>query len=77
VSPTATAYACLCEPCLDTARRAGVIFADALAAARVQGTLAREADTAVAHCAAGHAIVLRRAARPAGLQRDERQLSLT
>jgi hypothetical protein len=77
VSTTATSYACLCEPCLDAARESGVLFADALAGARVQGELARDAETAVVRCAAGHAIVLRRSTRPAALQHDDRQLSLT
>lgn len=76
VGATATSFACLCEPCLESARAAGVLFADALAAARVQGELARETDTTFARCAAGHEVVLRRATRPPLLQRDDRQLSL-
>jgi len=77
ISSGATSYACLCEACLDAARRDGVLFADALASARVHGELAREADTAVVRCGAGHTIVLRRAERPLALRRDDRQLSLT
>jgi hypothetical protein len=77
LSASTTSFACLCEPCLDAAREAGVLFADALAAARVQGDVARETEATVARCAAGHEIVLRRSARPPALQRDDRQLSLS
>jgi hypothetical protein len=77
VSPSATAFCCLCEPCLESARRAGMLFADALMGASVRGSLAAEAGVTVARCASGHEIVLRRIERPATLRRhDERQLQL-
>jgi hypothetical protein len=77
LSPSATAFSCLCEPCLEAARVSGAAFADALAAARVTGTVAAETTVAVARCAGGHEIVLRRVERPPGLHRhDERQLQL-
>jgi hypothetical protein len=77
ISPSATSFSCLCEPCLEEARRAGELFSDALTAASVRGSVGREAETAVARCAAGHEIVLRRVSRPPGLgRRDERQLQL-
>jgi hypothetical protein len=77
VSPSATAFSCLCEVCLDRARDAGLLFSDALTAASVRGSLAVEADVTVVRCAAGHEIVLRRVERPPGLPRhDERQLQI-
>ena len=77
IKPSATTFACLCEPCLELARSSGALFADALAAARVHGQVARDVEATVARCAAGHEIVLRRSARPPGLQHpDERQLQL-
>jgi len=77
IAPSAKSFACLCEPCLEAARIAGALFSDALAGASVRGTIAPEAETAVAHCAAGHQIVLRRVERPSSLTRpDERQLQL-
>jgi hypothetical protein len=77
LSPSATSFACLCEPCLELARSSGALFADALAAARVHGQVARDVEATVARCAAGHEIVLRRSARPPGLQHpDDRQLQL-
>jgi hypothetical protein len=78
LSPSATSFSCLCEPCLESARVAGVLFADALASATVRGSIAREAEVTVARCAAGHEIVLRRSARPSSLaHHDDRQLQLT
>jgi hypothetical protein len=77
ISPSATSFSCLCEPCLDGARRAGELFSDALTAASVRGSIEPEAETAVARCAAGHEIVLRRVSRPPSLShRDARQLQL-
>ena len=77
VTPSATAFACLCEPCLDAGRRGGLLFSDALMSASVRGSLALEADVTVVRCAAGHEIVLRRVQRPPGLPRhDERQLQI-
>jgi hypothetical protein len=78
VSPSATSYACLCEACLEQARLAGVLFADALMLASVRGTLAAEATVATARCALGHELTLRRIERPPTLTRhDEKQLQLT
>jgi hypothetical protein len=77
MSPSATSFSCLCELCLESARRSGALFTDALAGARVRGTVGVETEVAVARCAAGHEIVLRRVERPPGLQRhDDRQLQL-
>jgi len=78
LSPSATSFACLCEPCLEAARVSGALFADALAGASVRGTIAPDAHTAEIACPAGHRIVLRRAERPPALARpDDRQLQLT
>jgi hypothetical protein len=77
LSPSATSFSCLCEPCLEVARSSGALFADALAAARVHGEIARDVEATVARCVAGHEIVLLRSVRPPGLQHpDERQLQL-
>jgi hypothetical protein len=77
LAPSATSFSCLCEPCLDQARVSGVLFSDALACASVRGTVDVDNVIAVARCAAGHEIVLRRVERPPGLQRhDDRQLQL-
>ena len=78
LSPSATSFACLCEPCLEAARRSGALFSDALQTASVRGNVARDTALGVARCAAGHEIVLRRGERPPALaNRDERQLQLT
>jgi len=78
LSPSATNYACLCEACLEQARLAGVLFADALMRASVRGSIASEATVATARCAAGHELTLRRVERPPTLARhDEKQLQLT
>ena len=78
LSPSATSFSCLCEPCLESARVMGALFADALASSTVRGAIARDAEVAVARCSAGHEIVLRRSARPSSLQsHDDRQLQLT
>jgi hypothetical protein len=77
VSPSATAFSCLCEACLEGARQAGLLFADALMVASVRGAIAAQADVAVVRCASGHEVVLRRVERPPGLDRpDDRQLQL-
>jgi hypothetical protein len=77
ITPSATVFSCLCEPCLEAARAAGALFSDALATASVRGSIAADTDAAMAHCASGHVIVLRRITRPPALQRhDERQLQL-
>jgi hypothetical protein len=75
VSPSATSFACLCEPCLEAARTRGDLFSDALHSASVRGTVAAEAAATIVRCAAGHELVVRRVERPPGLvHRDERQL---
>jgi hypothetical protein len=77
LAPSATSFSCLCEPCLESARRSGALFSDALAGAGVRGAVDVDTEVAVARCAAGHEIVLRRVERPPGLQRhDDRQLQI-
>jgi len=78
IAPSATTYACLCEPCLEQARVEGVLFAEALMRASVRGSIGVEAAAASVRCRAGHEIVLRRVERPPNLsQHDARQLQLT
>jgi hypothetical protein len=77
VSPSATSYACLCEPCLESARLDGELFGDALRVASIRGAIAAEATSAVARCAAGHELLVRRVERPPGLLHpDHRQLQI-
>ena len=77
LSPSASSFSCLCEPCLEQARLAGALFADALRIASVRGSMAVETMAASVRCAAGHELVLRRVERPPGLAHpDERQLQL-
>lgn len=77
LSPSATAFSCLCEPCLEAARLSGALFADALSRASVRGSVAPDAAVAVVHCDGGHEIVLRRVERPPALTRpDDRQLQI-
>jgi hypothetical protein len=77
ISPSATAYSCLCESCLEAARLDGSLFAEALRLASVRGTLAADTDAAVVRCAAGHQLELRRVSRPPGLAHpDDRQLQI-
>jgi hypothetical protein len=77
ISPSATAYSCLCELCMEAARDGGLLFSDALMVSSVRGSLAADADVAVVRCASGHDITLRRVERPPGLARpDDRQLQI-
>jgi hypothetical protein len=77
LSPSATIFSCLCEKCLDAARDDGTSFLDAVRAACVRGEISPEAAVALALCAAGHEVVLRRVERPPALDRpDDRQLQL-
>ena len=77
ILPSATSFSCLCEPCLESARRSGLLFSDALVQASVRGSIGRDVDIASRQCVAGHEIVLRRVERPPALARpDERQLVL-
>ena len=77
LSPSATVFSCLCEPCLEAARLSGALFADALSSSSVRGSVAPDAAVAVVRCEAGHEIVLRRVERPPALTRpDERQLQI-
>ena len=77
VSPSATAYSCLCETCMEAARGAGTLFSDALLSSSVRGSIAAETDVAIVRCASGHAITLRRVERPPGMSRpDDRQLQI-
>ena len=62
---------------MEVAREAGLLFSDALMFSSVRGSIAAEADVAVARCASGHEITLRRVERPPGLSRpDDRQLQI-
>jgi hypothetical protein len=77
LSPSATTFSCLCEPCLEVAQTTGASFLEAVRSARVCGTVAVEAEVAFAHCSAGHELVVRRIERPPRLPRpDKRQLQL-
>jgi hypothetical protein len=77
ISPSATAFSCVCETCMEDARQAGKLFSDALMVWSVRGSIAADADLAVARCASGHKLTLRRVERPPALLRpDERQLQL-
>ena len=77
LSPSATSFSCLCEPCLEAARASRALFSDALAQATVRGRIATEIAFIVVRCDAGHEILLRRTLMPEGLpRRDERQLQL-
>lgn len=77
ISPSATAFSCLCETCMERARQAGLLFSEALMVSSVRGAIATDTDVAVARCAAGHQVTLRRVERPPGLTRpDDRQLQI-
>jgi hypothetical protein len=77
LSPSATAFSCLCEPCLEAARLSGALFAHALSTASVRGSVAPDAVVTVVRCDLGHEIVLRRVERPPALERpDDRQLQI-
>jgi hypothetical protein len=77
VPPSATAFSCLCEPCLELARTDGRAFLDAVRDASVRGRLPFETNVGFAHCAAGHEIVVRRVDTPTALGRpDARQLQI-
>ena len=77
LTPSATSFSCLCEPCLEAARARGTPFVEAVRAASVRGTVAPETNLSFAQCAAGHEVVLRRVERPPRLApSNERQLQL-
>ena len=77
IAPSATSFSCLCEACLERGRRAGALFTDAIAAASVRGSIAREVESLVVECPSGHRLELRRVERPPGLDRpDDRQLQI-
>ena len=77
LSPSATAFSCLCEPCLEAARLSGALFADALSSSSIRGSVAPDAAVTVVRCEAGHELVLRRVERPPALERpDDRQLQI-
>jgi hypothetical protein len=77
IAPGATAFACLCECCLDARSSLEGSFLDALQVSVVRGTVALEADIAFAHCERGHEVVVRRVDRPPNLaRRDAQQLEL-
>jgi hypothetical protein len=78
IAPSATAFSCLCEACLDHARDDTGSFLEAVRAANVRGRLPTDTDVGFVHCAAGHKLVVRRIGRPRTLPRpDPRQLQLT
>jgi hypothetical protein len=77
ISPSARSYSCLCETCLEVARREGALFSDALRYARVTGELSPDVAGIEVRCAAGHPLLLCRGDRPPALaHHDERQLQL-
>jgi len=77
VAPSATSFSCLCEACLEQARRTGMLFADALMLASVRGSIDPAVDVSSRRCSAGHEIVLRRVERPPSLlHHDDRQLQI-
>jgi hypothetical protein len=77
VPPSATTFSCLCEACLELARRDGHSFLDAVRTASVRGRLPTETDVGFVHCSAGHEVVVRRIDTPAALaRRDGRQLQI-
>lgn len=77
IAPSATTFSCLCEACLSAARGEGLTFLDTVRIANVRGTLALEAGVGVAHCPAGHGVVIRRVDTPPKLApRNARQLQL-
>jgi hypothetical protein len=77
VAPSATSFSCLCETCLEAARETGLLFSDALMVSSVRGPISAETDVAIARCASGHEITLRRIERPPALLRPgDRQLQI-
>jgi hypothetical protein len=76
LSPSARSFSCLCEVCLEQARTAGMLFADALMLASVRGDVGADVEVATRRCSAGHEVVLRRGDRPPSLSRNDGQLSL-
>lgn len=76
LAPSARSFACLCETCLEQARTAGMLFADALMLASVRGEVGADVEVATRRCSAGHEVVLRRGERPPSLARNDGQLSL-
>ena len=76
LSPSARSFSCLCEVCLEQARTAGMLFADALMLASVRGNVGAHVDVTSRRCAAGHEIVLRRGERPPSLVPNDGQLQI-
>jgi hypothetical protein len=77
IAPSATAFSCLCETCLERARYEGRPFIEAVRSANVRGSLPTESDVGFAHCSSGHEVIVRRIVRPHLLpRRDARQLQL-
>jgi hypothetical protein len=77
IAPGATAFACLCERCLESRSAIEGSFLEALQVSVVRGKVALEADVAFAHCERGHEVVVRRVDRPPNLaRRDAQQLEL-
>jgi hypothetical protein len=62
---------------MERARQEGLLFSEALMVSSVRGSIAADTDVALARCASGHEITLRRVERPPGLTRpDDRQLQI-
>jgi hypothetical protein len=62
---------------MERARQEGLLFSEALTVSSVRGSIAADTDVALARCASGHEITLRRVERPPGLTRpDDRQLQI-
>jgi hypothetical protein len=77
LSPSARSYSCLCEQCLEQARTAGMLFADALMVASVRGEIAQDVAVTSRRCASGHELILRRGDSPPSLAKRQGQLQLT
>jgi hypothetical protein len=62
---------------MERVRQEGLLFSEALMVSSVRGSIAADTDVALARCASGHEITLRRVERPPGLTRpDDRQLQI-
>lgn len=72
----ATAFSCLCEPCLERAGESESSLREALGPAVVHGTLAADADVGFFRCRLGHELVVRRAARAPTRSGSDRLLRL-
>jgi hypothetical protein len=76
VAPSATAFSCLCEHCLESARLAGASLFEAIQTASLRGAIPVDANVVLVRCSARHELVVRRVERPPGLHADDRQLHI-